>query len=182
MTLVGVLNADSTLSMPDFRASERAFQLFAQVSGRAGRAELPGEVLIQTRNPADAVLRAVVAGDFAKFAARELEDRREAFFPPFCHLSVLNLKSKDAHLVADWAAMYSKSLLLYAARLKSGRMLVSEAVPSALEKADGFYRWQVVVRSTSAAAAVRAWRWLSAARPPVAAVKVAIDIDAVNLV
>ena len=182
VTLVGVLNADSTLSMPDFRASERAFQLFAQVAGRAGRAELPGEVLIQTRNPADSVLRAVVAGDFAKFAARELEDRREAFFPPFCHLSVLNLKSKDAHLVADWAAMYSKSLQLYAARLKAGRMLVSEAVPSALEKADGFYRWQVVVRSTSAAAAVRAWRWLSAARPPVAAVKVAIDIDAVNLV
>ena len=182
VTLVGVLNADSTLSMPDFRASERAFQLFAQVSGRAGRAELPGEVLIQTRNPADAVLRAVVAGDFAKFAARELEDRREAFFPPFCHLSVVNLKSKDLHLAADWAAMYAKSLQLYAARLRQGRMLVSEAVPSALEKADGYYRWQVVVRSTSAAAAVRAWRWISSARPPVAALRVAIDIDAVNLV
>ena len=182
VTLVGVLNADSTLSLPDFRASERAFQLFAQVSGRAGRAELPGEVLIQTRNPADAVLRAVVAGDFAKFAARELEDRREAFFPPFCHLSVVNLKSKDLHLAADWAAMYAKSLQLYAARLRQGRMLVSEAVPSALEKADGYYRWQVVVRSTSAAAAVRAWRWISSARPPVAALRVAIDIDAVNLV
>ena len=182
VTLVGVLNADSTLSMPDFRASERAFQLFAQVSGRAGRAELPGEVLIQTRNPADAVLRAVVAGDFAKFAARELEDRREAFFPPFCHLSVVNLKSKDLLLAADWAAMYAKSLQLYAARLRQGRMLVSEAVPSALEKADGYYRWQVVVRSTSAAAAVRAWRWISSARPPVAALRVAIDIDAVNLV
>ena len=61
-------------------------------------------------------------------------------------------------------------------------MLVSEAVPSALEKADGYYRWQVVVRSTSAAAAVRAWRWISSARPPVAALRVAIDIDAVNLV
>ena len=182
VTLVGVLNADSTLSMPDFRASERAFQLFAQVSGRAGRAELPGEVLIQTRNPADAVLRAVVAGDFAKFAARELEDRREAFFPPFCHLSVVNLKSKDLHLAADWAAMYAKSLQLYAARLRQGRMLVSEAVPSAPEKAGGYYRWQVVVRSTSAAAAVRAWRWISSARPPVAALRVAIDIDAVNLV
>ena len=182
VTLVGVLNADSTLSLPDFRASERAFQLFAQVSGRAGRAELPGEVLIQTRLPADAVLRAVVAGDFAKFAARELEDRREAFFPPFCHLSVVNLKSKDLHLAADWAAMYAKSLQLYAARLRQGRMLVSEAVPSALEKADGYSRWQVVVRSTSAAAAVRAWRWISSARPPVAALRVAIDIDAVNLV
>ena len=182
VTLVGVLNADSTLSLPDFRASERAFQLFAQVSGRAGRAELPGEVLIQTRNPADAVLRAVVAGDFAKFAARELEDRLGACCPRLGRRSVVNLKSKDLHLAADWAAMYAKSLQLYAARLRQGRMLVSEAVPSALEKADGYYRWQVVVRSTSAAAAVRAWRWISSARPPVAALRVAIDIDAVNLV
>ena len=182
VTLVGVLNADSALSMPDFRASERAFQLFAQVAGRAGRAELPGEVLIQTRNPADSVLRAVVAGDFAKFAASELAERNEAFFPPYCHLSVVALKSKDARLVGEWAAMYAQSLKLYAARIKAGRMLVSEAVPSALEKADGFYRWQVVVRSTSAAAAARAWRWISSARPPVAALRVAIDIDAVNLV
>ena len=175
VTLVGVLNADSSLNMPDFRAAERTFQLLAQVSGRAGRAELPGEVVIQSYDPSATAIVAAARGDFAAFAEGELAVRRECFFPPFCHLAAVNLRSKELTLVAAWSDMYAKSLM------KVKGLTVSEAVPSALEKADGWYRWQVVVRAASAASIVKAWRWIVAQRPPPAALKVAIDVDAFSL-
>jgi primosomal protein N' (replication factor Y) len=182
VTLVGVLNADASLSMPDFRASERSFQLIAQVAGRAGRAELPGEVFVQTYDTENKVLTSVVRGGFEVFAKSELDERREAFFPPYCRLAVLKIKSKDVRLAGDWATMYSKSLEKFASRLQPGEMLVSEAVPSVLEKADGWYRWQIVVRAVAASVIVKAWKWLLSVRQPPSALRVAIDIDAVNLV
>ena len=176
VTLVGVLNADSSLNMPDFRAAERTFQLLAQVSGRAGRAELPGEVIIQSYDPSAPAIVAAARGDFAAFAKEELSIREECFFPPFCHLAAVNLRSKDLKLVSSWADMYAKSLM------KVKGLTVSEAVPSALEKADGWYRWQVVVRAPSVSTIVKAWRWLLAQRPPPAALRAAIDVDAFSLI
>ena len=176
VTLVGVLNADSSINMPDFRAVERSFQLFAQVAGRAGRAELPGEVFIQSHEIDSPVLRAVVRGDFAAFAADELKARQEGFFPPYCHLAMVNFKSKDLKLVGDWATMYAASLA------KCPGLNVTDAMPSALEKAEGWYRWQVMVRAAKAGAIVKAWRWIVSARPAPAPLRVSIDIDAVNLV
>jgi primosomal protein N' (replication factor Y) len=76
VTLVGVLNADSSLNMADFRAEERTFQLLSQVSGRAGRSELPGEVFIQTRDPSARTIRFAARGDFAEFAENELAGRK----------------------------------------------------------------------------------------------------------
>ena len=175
VTLVGVLNADSSLNLPDFRAAERTFQLLAQVSGRAGRAELPGEVVIQSYDPSAPAIVAAARGDFAAFAKDELAVREACFFPPFCHLAVVNLRAKEPNLVAGWAEMYARSL-------KNVRgLVVSEAVPCALEKAEGWYRWQVVVRSASAAALARAWRWLVAQRPPPGGLRAALDVDAFNL-
>ncbi len=176
VTLVGVLNADSSLNMPDFRAAERTYQLLAQVSGRAGRAELPGEVIIQSHDPSSPVIMAAAASNYEAFAAEELKARKEGYFPPFCHLAVVNLKSKDLKEVADWAQMYAKSLG------KCKGLTVSEAVPSALEKAEGYYRWQIIVRASSAAAIVRAWRWIVEKRPPKKSLKLAIDIDSLNVV
>ncbi len=176
VTLVGVLNADSSINMPDFRAVERSFQLFAQVAGRAGRAELPGEVFIQSHEIDSPVLRAVVRGDFAAFAADELKARQEGFFPPYCHLAMVNFKSKDLKLVGDWATMYAASLA------KCPGLNVTDAMPSALEKAEGWYRWQVMVRAAKAGAIVKAWRWIVSARPAPVPLRVSIDIDAVNLV
>ena len=181
VTLVGVLNADTSLSMPDFRAAERTYQLLSQVAGRAGRAELPGEVIVQSRNVDNPIFDSVVSGDFEGFAAGELKLRQEAFFPPYCHLAVINLRSENLKLVADWAEMYSKSMANYAAKVNAGRFEVSDAVPSALEKSDGCYRWQVVMRASSASALSRAWRWLSEARPVPRSLRVNFDIDAYNL-
>jgi len=175
VTLVGVLNADNALNMPDFRAAERTYQLVSQVSGRAGRADLPGEALIQTYDPSSSVIRAAAAGDFEAFAAAELEERKAAMLPPFCRLSAIHMESRDSALVAAWAGMYAKSLSAFP-DLSAG-----EAVPSAIEKADGSYRWIVVLKSSSAATAVKAWRWISRERPLPKRVSAHFDIDAVNL-
>ena len=176
VTLVGVLNADSSLNMPDFRAAERTFQLISQVAGRAGRAELPGEVFVQTFDPANPTILSAARGDYPEFAETELSLRRDLNLPPFCHLSCVNFRSRDPNLVAGWADLYAKSLK------KVRGLVVGDALPSALEKAEGWYRWQVVVRSAAASAAVRAWRWISSARPLPDGVRAGIDVDAFNLV
>lgn len=177
VTLVGVLNADASLNLPDFRASERTYQLLAQVAGRAGRAELPGEVVIQTRNPAHPAIIAARDNDYRKFADGELADRREAGLPPWTHLSVVHLKAQDRDAVAKWADFYARMLAKF-----SGKMSVSEAMPSAVEKQDGWFRYQIVLTGASVAAMVSAYRWMLDAKPPPRQIRVAIDVDARNLV
>ena len=181
VTLVGVLNADSSLNMPDFRAAERTYQLIAQVAGRAGRAELPGEVIVQSFDPSAPAIVDGANGDYEAFAVRELKDREEGFFPPFCHLAIVALKSQDLRLVTTWSDMYAKSFAAFAAKNPSLGLVVSEAVPSALEKADGWYRWQIVLRAPGARAIISSWRTILAHRPPPKNLRFAIDMDAHNL-
>ena len=185
VTLVGVLNADTSLNRPDPRASERTYQLLAQVSGRAGRAEKPGEVYIQTFQPDAAAIAAAAKGDYAAFAAGELEDRRAAYFPPYCRLSTLVFRSKVESLACDWADMYARSLEGWAkkANATSGNngFRVSEAAEAPLSKADGWFRYHVILRTPTAKAAVDAVKWLRSVRPPPEALRIAFDVDALNL-
>ncbi len=185
VTLVGVLNADTSLNRPDPRASERTYQLLAQVSGRAGRAEKPGEVYVQTFQPDAAAIAAAAKGDYAAFAAGELEDRRTAYFPPYCRLSTLVFRSKVETLARDWADLYARSLEGWAkkANAKSGNegFRVSEAAEAPLSKADGWFRYHVVLRTPTAKAAVDAVKWLKSVRPPPDALRIAFDVDALNL-
>ncbi len=185
VTLVGVLNADTSLNRPDPRASERTYQLLAQVSGRAGRAEKPGEVYIQTFQPDAAAIAAAAKGDYAAFAAGELEDRSTAYFPPYCRLSTLVFRSKVETLARDWADLYARSLEGWAkkANAKSGNegFRVSEAAEAPLSKADGWFRYHVVLRTPTAKAAVDAVKWLKSVRPPPDALRIAFDVDALNL-
>lgn len=177
VTLSGVINADQSLNLPDFRAAERTFQLIAQVAGRAGRAELPGEVIVQTRNPNHPAIRLAATGDYAKFAAGELKEREEGGLPPYAHLSVIHLKSQDRREAEEWAEMYARSL-----EKNVPGLAVSAAMPATVERADGWYRYQIVLTGHSVAAMVAAWRRLLAVRPPPRALKVGIDIDAHNFV
>ena len=179
VTLVGVLNADSSLNMADFRAEERTFQLLSQVSGRAGRSELPGEVFIQTRDPSARTIIFAAKGNYDKFAESELVGRKECFLPPFCRLSAITVRAKDERLAENWAQMYAESLKAYAKTV--GDLKVGDAVPGAMAKADGWYRWQIVMRSPVNSKIVGAWRWISKVRSPPADVRIVIDIDAMNL-
>ena len=99
LTLVGVVDADLGLHGGDLRAAERTYQLLHQVAGRAGRAERPGRVLLQTYDPAHPVMQALVAGDRDRFLAREADDRRAAEMPPFGRLAALILAGPDAEAV-----------------------------------------------------------------------------------
>ena len=87
--------------MPDFRNTERLFQLLSQTAGRAGRAQGGGKVLIQTQKPDEPVMQFALHHDFAGFAAKELQDRKEAFYPPFCKLVEVSFGSKSESLLTD---------------------------------------------------------------------------------
>ena len=176
VTLVGVLNADASLNMPDFRAAERTFQLIAQVSGRAGRAEKPGEVFIQTFHPDEFVIQTAANADFERFAAAELEERKTAGLPPFSKFATALFKAKESAFAQRWAELYSKSLA------KCPGLSVTDAIPPALEKADGWYRFQVQIRSQTAKRIAAAWRWITQARPVPKEMRVYIDIDAINVI
>ena len=231
VTLVGVLNADVSLHRPDPRASERTYQLLAQVSGRAGRAEKPGEVYIQTFSPeAPAIAAAASDKGFAAFAEAELRDRKAAYLPPFCRMATLVFRAKEEELARSWAELYAKSLADWAEkfnlkvfkvfkvdkvdrvdrvgrvdkvdgvdrvdrvdgvdrvdrvdgvdRVDRGVFRVSEAAEAPLAKAEGWFRYQIVVRAPSARDIVSAVRWIESARPVPKDVRLAFDVDAQNL-
>ena len=93
--LVGVVGADSGFGIPDFRNTERLFQLLSQTAGRAGRAQGGGKVIIQTLNPNEPVMQFALRHDFAGFAEKELRDRKDAFYPPFCKMVEVSFGSRD---------------------------------------------------------------------------------------
>ena len=108
--LVGVLNADSMLTFPDFRASERAYQLMAQVSGRAGRKGGQGVVVIQTSTPNDSIIQQVQANDYKGMFQQQLAEREKFHYPPFFRLTTLYLKGKDKDMVEHAAADLANEL------------------------------------------------------------------------
>ena len=106
--LVGVLSADQLINFPDFRAHERSFQLLQQVSGRAGRTDKRGKVVIQTYNPHHTILQQVSINDYESMFVEQLEDRRIYKYPPYCRIIKLTLKHKDYNKVnegAEWLAV-----------------------------------------------------------------------------
>ena len=103
VSIVGILNADNMLSFPDFRAYERSFQLMAQVSGRAGRKDKTGKVIIQTSNPENSVIQQVVANDYQAMYQTQLAERNQFFYPPVSRLIYITLKHRERPVVEDGA-------------------------------------------------------------------------------
>jgi primosomal protein N' (replication factor Y) (superfamily II helicase) len=103
VSLVGILNADTMLNNPDFRAFERSFQMMAQVSGRAGRKHKQGKVILQTSNPEHPVIRQVVVNDFEGFFAQQIEERKQFKYPPFYRLINITLKHKNQNTASKAA-------------------------------------------------------------------------------
>jgi primosomal protein N' (replication factor Y) len=95
LTVVGVLNADNLLNYPDFRAHERSFQLMEQVSGRAGRRQKQGKVVIQTSDPANRIIRQVLRHDYISMFRRQAEERMTFNYPPFCRMVKITVKHKE---------------------------------------------------------------------------------------
>ncbi|MFQ5447498.1 MAG: primosomal protein N', partial [Saprospiraceae bacterium] len=123
--IVGVLSADQLLQFPDFRSSERGFQLITQVAGRAGRKAKRGKVIVQAMNVAHPVLREVLDNDFQAFYSREIMERKSFHYPPFTRLIKVTLKHKKAEVLNRGTSVFVKSL-----RQKLGQRVMGPSVPS----------------------------------------------------
>jgi len=144
LTLVGVLNADGGIFSSDYRASERTFAQLQQVSGRAGRANLPGEVLVQTRYPGHPLYQSLVKHDYTGFARSVLAERQEAGFPPFVFEAVLRAESDDA-----MRAMRFLHSAIELAPPKRASITLFDPAPMALARLAGMERAQALLQSRS---------------------------------
>jgi primosomal protein N' (replication factor Y) len=143
VTLVGVVGADFALGLPDFRAAERVFQLLTQVSGRAGRGELPGKVLVQTYQPDHYVNKFAREHDYTGFAARELYFRRAMRYPPFSVLANVIIQSERLEEVLDWSTRLGR--WLQQRKLEGVRVLGPAAAPNSRLKR--IYRYHLVLKA-----------------------------------
>jgi primosomal protein N' (replication factor Y) len=188
VTLVGVVNADVGLNLPDFRASERTFQLLSQVAGRAGRGRLGGEVIIQTSLPDHYAVRAAVTHDYEAFATRELEERRTPTYPPWVRLVNVVLSSPSRALAAAAAEVAAAWVRGRADRPTTkpgggvGTVEVVGPAPSPIERLHRRWRWHFFLRSSSAKALADAARALAEnVRLPAGDVRLTLDRDPVAL-
>ncbi len=143
VTLVGVLNADLGLNIPDPRAAERTFQLLTQVAGRAGRGDLDGEVIVQTFNPQAAAIQFARRHDTDGFAETEMELRQQMNFPPFCHMAVITARSEQE----DVAALAMETLHKRLLEALPPQVQISDPLPAPLAKAYGQFRYQCTLKA-----------------------------------
>jgi len=182
LTLVGVVGADNALYSADFRATERLAALLFQVAGRAGRAALPGEVIVQTAFAAHPVYRALASQDYGAFARELLDERRAAGLPPHAHLVLLGAEAPSRADVDAFLAEAARDA--NAARDRTGAGVeVHAPVPSLLARRAGFERGQLVAQSARRAELSRfldAWLPALEARPG-RRVRWGLDVDPVTL-
>ena len=146
VTLVGILNADIGLHVPDFRAGERTFQLLTQVAGRAGRGELEGEVIVQTFTPHSPSIQFARHHDFDGFAEQELEFRRQFGYPPFAHCAMLTSRSTHERR----AEFTLQTLHRRLTEDCPPGIIIGDPLPSPLVKTHGQFRFQLMLRSAKA--------------------------------
>jgi primosomal protein N' (replication factor Y) len=177
VTVVGVVDADVALNLPDFRSAERTFQLLTQVAGRAGRGPKGGRVLVQTRQPAHPAVACAAQHDVAGFAAAELRERRDPPYPPHAHLANLVLSGPRERAVAEAASRLADWLrALFAARPDSRADLLGPA-PCPIQRLRGRFRWHLLLREKESARLTRLVGYVAAHAPVPAGVRLVLDRD-----
>lgn len=178
LTLVAVINADASLYSSDFRAEEKLFAQLMQVAGRAGRAGIPGEVVVQTAFPEHPLFTALKRHDFAQFADAQLQMRREACFPPYTFQALLRVESVHDEAARD----FTRRAADIAAPL-AHQVQVFDAVPAPIARIAGRSRWQLLTQAESRSHLqpfLHAWRQALEALS-VRDVRWAIDVDPLEL-
>ncbi len=177
VTLVGVILADTALALPDFRATERTFQLLTQVAGRAGRGAEGGRVLVQTFNPATSAVACAAGHDYAAFAEGELAERRRHGWPPFSRLMAVRVEGTDA------GARRAAEALAKAARpALAGEVSMLGPAPAAIERLRGKARWHLLFRAPSPRPLFRVHRALArVADRPHAGASIRFDVDPTSM-
>ncbi|MGI6032150.1 MAG: replication restart helicase PriA [Coriobacteriales bacterium] len=180
VTLVGVINADTTLKLPDFRAPERTFQLLEQVSGRAGRAEKPGRVIVQTYWPEHPAIRAAAAHDRSIFLAEELPAREELGYPPYARLANVLIWGKregDVRQVATELSLAVNSALVSAGK----EWPVLGPTPCLLSRLRGYFRWHILIKAPVEEDVSGLLDGILKKRKVSREVRVAVDVDPYDL-
>jgi primosomal protein N' (replication factor Y) len=180
VTLVGVVGCDHTLSLPDFRAAERVFQLMTQVSGRAGRGDLPGRVVVQTYYPDHYAILAATAHDYKAFAERELKYRRWMHYPPFGVLANVLVQSQKMEEAAGWAALLGKYLVQ---NQNPGGVRVLGPCTAPIARIKKVYRFHMILKSASRKALNVALRGMIAHsdKAGIPRRNLVVDVDALRL-
>ncbi|MEE0706517.1 MAG: primosomal protein N' [Adlercreutzia sp.] len=181
VTLVGVINADTQLHLPDYRAGERTFQLIEQVAGRAGRANLPGRVLVQTYEANDVAIRAAASYDRALFLKSELPKRKVLQYPPYVRMANVLVWGKNEDEVAAEAEALHRALEELIRCEVGQRWSVLPASPCVLGKLRNTYRWHIVVKAPAGDDTSGPLARLFRARKPHPTVNAAVDVDPVDL-
>jgi primosomal protein N' (replication factor Y) len=180
VTLVGIISADTCLYLPDFRANERTFQLISQVAGRTGRSEKKGTVFVQTFLANQPVIRFAVAGDFEGFVREELKHRRACNLPPYWRLAVVVLRDMNFEKLEE-ACKQMRQRIDRIIEREALEVTVRGPMPAVISRIQRFHRMQIIIQAPVATTIQRLFSRLRTEPPIRPAVKVAIDIDPINL-
>ncbi len=182
VTLVGVVNADVGLHLPDFRSGERTFQLLSQVAGRAGRGPRGGKVLIQTFNPEQACIARAAAHDYSGFVEEELTQRRAHHYPPYQRLARLIIRSRDQETAADFAKRLAGAFTIALQRMavnpaQNAEVRLLGPAEAPVFRLKGYFRYHFQLQSPSPAALHHLLRSVLPAQRPPSDVEVTLDVD-----
>ena len=180
VTLVGIISADTSLYIPDFRANERTFQLITQVAGRAGRSEKKGKVVIQTFLPEQAAIQYATKYDFENFVKQELEVRQACLLPPFGRLAYIVAKDTRFDRLTNTSAQLKEyiDLALVSQKLK---IKVRGPMPCVISRIERFHRVQIILEAQNASQLQTLLSTLRRSPAFKTATKITVDVDPVNL-
>jgi len=176
VTLVGVISADVSLNIPDFRSSERTFNLITQVAGRAGRGDEPGEVIVQTYVPDHYSILAASKHDYERFYAEEIVSRKELLYPPFTDLIKITIRARRD----DEAMAAAKELRETIERLDHSQLLAGTA-PSPISRLRGYFRYNILLKSPERLAQVAFLKKALGEYKKPHGVLIAVDVDPVSM-
>jgi primosomal protein N' (replication factor Y) len=181
VTLVGVISADISLGIPDFRSGERTFQLVTQVSGRSGRGDTPGRVIVQTYNPEHPSIVYAVKHDSKGFIEQEIKLREELGYPPFSRLVNVRFTGKSERETADAAEKAKDTTRKLLSKLEPGALQVLGPSPCPVSKVRNRYRFQMLLKSTNAGV-LRSFtkKLIKLVSNPAGGVRVSVDVDPYN--
>jgi primosomal protein N' (replication factor Y) len=183
VTLVGVVDADVGINVPDFRASERCFQLVSQVAGRAGRGAKRGEVIVQTRVPGHHAIRWAAAHDYDRFVAEELAGRRSPAYPPFARLANVIVSGLSENATMELAQTAGAWLHALVAKREEGRVSIIGPAPCPVDRVKKRWRWHLLLKAEEASPLTRVGRYFASRFPVPKAygLRITVDRDPVSL-
>lgn len=176
VTLVGVVSADVTLNVPDFRASERTFNLLTQVAGRAGRGEDGGEVIIQTYAPSHYAILTAAKHDYEKFYEEEIKSRKELLFPPFVHLVKITVRARNEDLTRR-----SAEELAMAIKGQEPSAKVAGPAPAPISRMRGYFRYNILLKGNERLEMCALLKKVLAGFRKPHGVLVAVDVDPISM-